>query len=90
MRRLAASVICGFAVAALSIAPAMAAPPNVNGTWAIQQTGTNGTTSGTITVTQSGMGIVGQNAKTGNGYTGEFVNDTKSTENGTVRAAPAG
>lgn len=31
----------------------------------------------TITLQQSGMGIVGQNAKNGNGFNGEFVNDTQ-------------
>ena len=77
MKRLATSIICGFAIAALAIAPAMAVPPNLTGTWAVQQTGVNGTTSSTITITQSGMGIVGMNAKTGNGYTGTFVNDTQ-------------
>ncbi|MGC9991023.1 MAG: hypothetical protein ABSD52_01330 [Candidatus Cybelea sp.] len=77
MKRLATSVFCGFAIAALSVATALAAPPNINGTWVVQQTGANGTSTGTITVTQSGMGFVGMNAKTGNGFTGTFVDDTK-------------
>ena len=77
MKRLATSLFCGFAIAALAIAPALASPPNITGTWTVQQTGANGTTTTTITLTQSGMGIVGSNAKTGNGFTGEFVNDTQ-------------
>ncbi len=77
MKRLATSLFCGFAIAALAIAPALASPPNITGTWTVQQTGANGTTTTTITLTQSGMGIVGSNAKNGNGFTGEFVNDTQ-------------
>jgi hypothetical protein len=75
MKRLALSLFWSFGVAALWAAAAMAAPPNLTGTWSVQQTGPNGTTMGTLTITQSGNGIVGQNAKTGNGYTGSFVND---------------
>ncbi len=77
MKRLATSLFCGFAIAALSIAPALASPPNITGTWTVQQTGANGTMTSTITLTQSGMGIVGSNAKNGNGFTGSFVNDTQ-------------
>jgi hypothetical protein len=77
MKRLALSLICGFAVATLSVPAALASPPDLTGTWTIQQTGANGTTAGTVTMTQSGNGIVGQNPKTGNGFTGDFVNDTQ-------------
>ena len=77
MKRLATSLFCGLAVAALSIAPALASPPNLTGTWAVQQTGLNGTTTATITINQSGMGLTGTNPKNGNGYTGTFVNDTQ-------------
>ena len=77
MKRLAISVLCGLAIAATSIAAAVASPPSVTGTWTVQQTGLNGTTTSTITLTQSGMGIVGSNAKNGNGFTGTFVNDTQ-------------
>jgi hypothetical protein len=71
------SLFCGFAIAAVSISPALASPPSLTGTWSVQQSGNNGTTTATITITQSGNGIIGNNAKTGTGYTGEFVNDTQ-------------
>ncbi|HZV76145.1 MAG TPA: hypothetical protein VFF63_00140 [Candidatus Babeliales bacterium] len=77
MKRLAVSVLCGLAVAATSVAVGLASPPNITGTWAVQQAGLNGNSTSTITLTQSGMGIVGSNPKTGNGFTGEFVNDTQ-------------
>ena len=77
MKRLATSLFCGFAIAVLAIAPALASPPSITGTWTVQQTGANGSTTSTITLTQSGMGIVGSNAKTGNGFTGTFVDDTQ-------------
>ena len=75
MKRLIASVLCGAAVAALSIAPA-AASPNLTGSWSVQQTGANGSTQSTITVTQSGNSFVGKRAD-GTGFTGTFVNDTQ-------------
>lgn len=75
MKRLAISLFCGFAFAALTIAPSVASPPNLTGTWNVQQTGANGTTASTLSLTQSGSGLVGSNKKTGNGYTGTFVND---------------
>jgi hypothetical protein len=77
LKRFATSLLCGFAIAAVSFTAAIASPPNLSGTWKVEQTGTNGTTTGTLTITQSGMGLVGNNAKTGNGYTGTFVNDTQ-------------
>jgi len=77
VKRLAVSVLCGLAVAATSVAVGLASPPNITGTWAVQQAGLNGNSTSTITLTQSGMGIVGSNPKTGNGFTGEFVNDTQ-------------
>jgi hypothetical protein len=77
MNRILLSLWCGAAVAALSIAPALASPPSVTGTWTVQQSGLNGTSTSTITLTQSGNGIVGSNAANGNGFTGEFVNDTQ-------------
>jgi hypothetical protein len=77
MKRLSISLLCGAVVTALSIVPAVASPPSVTGTWTIQQTGANGTTTSTITLQQSGNGIVGKNAANGNGFTGEFVNDTQ-------------
>ena len=90
MNRFRLSLLGSVAIAALSISAALAAPPNISGTWNIQQTGNNGTTTSTISLTQSGTGIVGSNASTGNGFTGTFVSDGKSTESGTVRAALVG
>jgi hypothetical protein len=77
MNRFSLSLLGSVAIAALSIVTALAAPPNIGGTWSIQQTGNNGTTTSTITLTQSGDGIVGNNASTGNGFTGTFVADGK-------------
>src|SRR5580700_3782920 len=77
MKRLVVSLFCGVAVAALSIGSAVASPPNLTGTWNVQQTGLNGTTTSTVTLTQSGPGLVGTNAKNGTGFTGTFVSDTQ-------------
>ncbi len=77
MRRFAISLFFGFATAALSYTAAFASPPNLTGTWHVQQTGLNGTTTATVTVTQSGEGLVGNNATNGNGFTGTFVTDSK-------------
>lgn len=77
MKRLAISLICGFAIAAMSLAAGVASPPNITGTWSVEQSGANGTSASTVTLTQSGMGIVGKNAKNGNGFTGTFVNDAQ-------------
>jgi len=76
MKRLFA-IIIGIAIVAFSNAPALAAPPNLTGTWVIQQSGLNGTSDSKITLKQSGMGLVGSNAANGNGFTGTFVNDTQ-------------
>jgi hypothetical protein len=77
MNRLIASVLCGATLAAVSIAPAVASPPNITGTWKVEQTGANGTSVSTVTLSQSGSGIVGSNASNGNGLNGTFVNDTQ-------------
>jgi hypothetical protein len=77
MKRFINSVVCGFAIVGLSIATAAASPPNVTGSWQVQQTGMNGSSTSTITLTQSGMGIVGGNKSSGNGFTGAFVNDSQ-------------
>lgn len=76
MKRYAVSVLSALAIVASSIATALAEPPNLTGTWSVQQTGLNGATQSTITLKQSGNGIVGT-ATNGNGFTGEFVSDTK-------------
>lgn len=77
MKRFTLVYTCIFAVATFAGAFAQMAPPNVTGTWRVQQTGLNGGTTATITMTQSGNGIVGTNASNGNGFTGEFVSDGK-------------
>ena len=77
MKRLVISLVCGAAFAATSVATGLASPPNVNGTWQVQQTGLNGSSTATLTLQQSGAGIVGTNAKNGNGFTGTFVNDSQ-------------
>jgi hypothetical protein len=71
------SLFCGLAIAAASVAPALAAQPNLTGTWSVQQTGNNGMSSATIHITQSGSSFVASNPKTGAGYTGTFVNDSQ-------------
>lgn len=77
MKRLAISLCCAFIFSATSVALGQMSTPNITGTWKVQQTGLNGTTESTITLTQSGNGIVGSNASNGNGFTGEFVSETK-------------
>ena len=77
MKRLAITLICGAAIAATSVVAAVASPPNITGTWTIEQTGLNGNSTSTITLKQSGMTIVGTNAANGNGFNGEFVTDTQ-------------
>ncbi len=77
MKRFILSLVLSSAFAATAIAPALADPPNLTGSWVIQQSGLNGTSESRITLTQSGMGIVGTNAANGNGFTGTFVTDSK-------------
>jgi hypothetical protein len=76
MKRLGISLLCGFAIAATSVATGFASPPNLTGTWSVQQTGLNGNSTTTVTLTQSGAGVVGTSS-TGNGFNGTFVNDTQ-------------
>ncbi len=77
MRRLTTALAGGFALAGLLIGAALAAPPNLTGTWTVQQQGLNGGSNATITVKQSGNGFVANNAANGTGFTGTFVNDTQ-------------
>ncbi|HEY1654690.1 MAG TPA: hypothetical protein VGF86_06230, partial [Candidatus Tumulicola sp.] len=74
MKRLAISSIFTVALAAGCVLAAWASPPSLTGTWKVEQSGLNGTTTATITISQSGAGIVGKNPN-GTGYTGEFVGD---------------
>jgi hypothetical protein len=77
MKRLAISLFSGIAFVAASLTAGVASPPNLTGTWAVQQTGLNGSSTSTVTMQQSGNGIVGSNAANGNAFTGTFVNDTQ-------------
>jgi len=76
MQRFVISAVCSLAIAA-SIAVAVQAQPNLTGTWSVEQTGANGGSTGTVTLKQSGNGIVGSNAANGNGFTGTFVNEVQ-------------
>jgi len=77
MKRFVLALFFGVGIAALSIGAALASPPNLTGSWTVQQSGLNGTTTATVTITQSGNGFVGTNAANGNGFTGTFVNDSQ-------------
>jgi hypothetical protein len=77
VKRFALSLFSGLAAVALSSAVALASPPSLTGHWTILQTGANGSTSSSITLTQSGLGIVGTNTANGNGFTGTFVGDSQ-------------
>ncbi len=77
MKRFATSIIFVFVLVAFSSVAAVATPPNLTGNWTVQQSGLNGTTTSTVTLTQSGDGFVGKNAANGTGFTGTFVNDSQ-------------
>src|SRR6185437_7662409 len=77
MKRLAVIALSAVVAGSLSIAVATASPPNITGTWTVEQSGLNGSTTSTVTLKQSGSGIVGTNAKNGNGFTGSFVTDSQ-------------
>lgn len=76
MKRFVLSLAFILVFAALSSSLALAQPPNLTGKWTVQQTGPNGSVTSTVTMTQSGMNIVGTSSK-GNGFNGEFVSDSK-------------
>ncbi len=73
MNRFVIATVCGLAMVATSAVVLAQQVPNVNGTWTIQQSGANGSSTSTITLHQSGNSIVGTNASNGNGFTGDFV-----------------
>jgi hypothetical protein len=77
LKRLALSFAALVSLTAVFAAPAMADPPNLTGSWVVQQSGLNGTSESRISLTQSGNGIVGRNPANGNGFTGTFVNDSQ-------------
>jgi hypothetical protein len=56
MKRFAASLLSAVAIAATFAVAGLAAPPSVTGTWTIQQSGLNGSSTSQITLTQSGNG----------------------------------
>ncbi|HET9029602.1 MAG TPA: hypothetical protein VFN49_05445 [Candidatus Aquilonibacter sp.] len=76
MKRLAITLVSGFALAAMTVAAAQAAPPNVSGNWKVEQSGYNGTTTSTIKLTQSGENVVGSSSG-GNNFQGKFVTDSQ-------------
>jgi hypothetical protein len=77
VKRFVLALIGVIAIGAFSSAAALADPPNLSGQWTVQQTGSNGTTASTIALTQSGMGVVGNNDANKNGFNGTFVTDSK-------------
>jgi hypothetical protein len=77
MKRLTFSALCMIALVGLSAGIGSAAPPNLTGTWTVQQTGPNGNTTSQITLTQSGNKVVGTNATNKNGFSGTFVSDAQ-------------
>lgn len=77
MKRLVLALLGTAAIVGSGVVTAFASPPNITGSWQVQQTGLNGSTQSTVTLQQSGNGIVGSNATNGNGFTGTFVNDTQ-------------
>ncbi len=76
MKRLAISVVCGFALAASITAAALAAPPNITGNWKVEQSGANGSSNSTVKLRQSGNIITGTSSN-GNNFQGQFVNDSQ-------------
>lgn len=76
MKRLFCSLVASTLLAASATAVALSAPPNLTGTWTVQQSGLNGNTTTTVKLTQSGKGLVGTSSN-GTGFTGEFVSDTQ-------------
>ena len=55
--------------------------PNLTGMWKVEQTGLNGTTTGTLNIKQSGVGIVGTSDANHLGITGTFVNASQINGN---------
>src|SRR6185437_1545772 len=74
MKRLAISILSGFAFAAIATAAAQAAPPNITGNWKVEQSGVNGPSNSTVQIKQSGENVVGTSSN-GNNFQGKFVDD---------------
>jgi hypothetical protein len=77
LKNFALALFLGGAIAVASIATAPAAATDLTGTWAVQQSGLNGSSTSTIKLTQSGTGIVGTNSANGNNFTGTLVGGGK-------------
>jgi len=78
MKRLVISICCGLALISTSVAASLAQQmPNITGTWTVEQTGANGSTTSTVTLKQSGSGVVGTNAANGTGFSGEFATNER-------------
>ena len=90
MKHVAISLCGAVVLFAASFTTGVASPPTLTGTWQIQQSGNNGSSTSTVTLTQSGSSVIGNNAANGNGFTGTFVRIPKSTVSGTARPEPDG
>lgn len=77
IRRLFISICAGLAIVASSATVLAQQVPNLSGTWTVQQSGRNGTTTSTIQLKQSGNAIVGTNPNNGNGFTGDFATNER-------------
>jgi len=77
VKRFTISAFLVLGIAAFSAAAALAAPPNISGQWTVEQTGANGSTTATISLTQSGNTVVGTNSANGGAFNGTFVDDSK-------------
>lgn len=71
MKRLWLSLSTAVVVVAASSAVALA-QPNVTGNWTVEQTGMNGPSAGTVTLTQTGNTLVGINKGTGTSFRGGY------------------
>ena len=70
MKRLGFYVFsAALVVACSSIALAQ---PNISGNWTVEQTGYNGPSSSTVTITQTGNKLVGNNPTTGMSFVGQY------------------
>ena len=78
MRRLAFSAFFALAIVALSIGVGPRGPAVISpGPGSFSRPEQTATRQRRITLTQSGNGVVGTSAATGNGFTAKFVSDTQ-------------
>ena len=71
MKRLGIYVFAAMFILAFSASAALAGP-NVTGNWTVEQTGANGSSSGTVSLTQTGNSLVGMNKQTGTSFSGKY------------------